>query len=619
VKFGLRATCRLQSDQCPAPCWPPCTQHTADIEHNKNILGVGLRVVGDNDEIAEEARRLASERTLTARRFLSVLDRGLYTDLDPAKVPAAERDFLLPALRTMVGQRTGVVRIDAARALVEFGDRVGSEVLIECLQSEDPKLLRDTLNCLTGLGLRDRVRLPNSPIDADALLIALEPSLEDASPWVRERALTFIGYLGTPLAFDRLAALLGDARPDVRAHAAWLLGDAGYDRGALAVIDELLRVLPRHSQRYSLIGALEHLCKSADVDIRTRAATVVVGFIRSNLADRKYSALEADLLANDVWQCMDGIAAACSPEDREALHEILRQLLREVLASKDEWWVRGRALRRLAQLEGQAGIARLIDAFSDPDLRKDALKGLASLAAGSDDPAVLEALDSEIRRCDATHISGVVKAFVAIGGNAKSLSRDILDRLEPGIAMTVRWLLNDIGPREAAAKLLPACGNVAAADEEMLKDLDSKWRTEPDATLVVWHLLGGWNRIACVFYKTVGKPVDHDATVRELAAITGEVLIVDEVVQTTEPSGDFRVLLVHQGAGYSFPVQDHGRWCNVRAVIDGLNGIIDRLGLSEQFIELNSGTSDVALVTFARADLFMLLARELGILLGRAD
>lgn len=573
--------------------------------------------MGDNDEIAEEARRLASERTFTARRFLSVLDRGCYTDLDPAKVPAAERDFLLPALRTMVGQRSGVVRINAAFALVEFGDRVGSEVLIECLQSEDSKLRSDTLDSLTRLGIRDRVRLPNSPIDADALLIALEPSLADSSQWTRERALTLIGYLGTPRAFGRLAALLDDARPDVRAHAAWLLGDAGYDRGALAVIEELLRVLPRHPRRYFLIGALEHLCKSADARIRTRAAAVVVGFIRDNLADHAYSALESDLLANDIWRLMDGIAAACSPADREALHEVLQRLLREALASKLEWWMRGPALKRLAQLEGHAGIARLIDALSDPDLRKAALEGLASLAAGSDDPAVLEALDSEIRRCDATHISGVVKAFVAVGGNAKSLSRDIMDRLEPEMAMTVHWLLSDIGPREAAAKLLPACGNVAA-NEEMLQDLDSKWRTEPDATQVVWHLLGGWNRIACVSYKTVGKPVDHDATVRKLAAITGEVLIVDEVVQTTEPSGDFRVLLVHQGVGYSFPVQNHGRWCNVRAGIDGLNGILDRLGRSEQFIELNSGTSDVALVAFARADLFMPLARELDILLGRA-
>ena len=360
------------------------------------------------------------------------------------------------------------------------------------------------------------------------------------------------------------------------------------------------------------------MCKSTDVDLRSRAAAVAIRFIRSNLAQHGQSALEVNLLANDIWHCMNGIAAACSSEQLEVLYETLRRVLREVLASNLEWWVRGMALKRLAQLEGRAGIARLIVAMSDADLRKDAVEGLASLAAGSDDPAVLAMLGNEIQREGATHISTLVKTFLAVGGNAKSFAQDILDRLEPEIAMTVRWLLNDIGPREAAAKLQPACGGVPAR-EEVLQDLEAKWRTAPDATGVVWTLLGRWNRIAVPFYKTVESPVDHAETVRKLTAISGERFAVGEVVQTTESSGDFRVLLVHQGAGYSFPVQNHGRWCNVRAVLDGLNGILDSLGLSERYIELASGTSDVALVTFARAAIFMPLARELGLRLGRAS
>jgi hypothetical protein len=70
--------------------------------------------MSESDKIAEEARRLASERAFTARRFLDVLDRGYYTDVDSSRVPAAERELLLPALRAMVSQRTGVVRLNAA-------------------------------------------------------------------------------------------------------------------------------------------------------------------------------------------------------------------------------------------------------------------------------------------------------------------------------------------------------------------------------------------------------------------------------------------------------------------------------------------------------------------------
>jgi HEAT repeat protein len=570
----------------------------------------------ESEKIAEEARRLASERAFSARRFLDVLDRGCYTDADLSHVPAAERELLLPALRAMVDQRSGVIRLNAARALVEFNDRLGWDVLIDCLQSEDSALRRAALDRLSRLGIRHRIRSPEPLIDADALLAALEPSLADSDRWNRERTVSFVGYLGTPRAFDRLVALLSDVRPEMRMEAAIVLGDAGYDRGALAVIDEMLRV-PRHPKSYFLVRALEHLCKSEDTDIRTRAAAIAIGFIRSNLADHAYSALEANSLANDVWHCMDGIAAACGPEQREALHESMRQLLREVLDSKLEWWVRGMALKRLAQLEGQTGIRRLIDALSDPDLRKDALEGLGSIAAGSDDPTVLEILGEEIRNGNATQISAVVKAFLSVGGNAKTLALGVVDRLEPDLAMTVRWLLDGIGPREAAAKLQLACGDVAAGDG-MLQDLDAKWEKNPDATQVVWALLHEWNRLAVPFYKTVEATVDHDDTVRALAAIAGENFSVDEVVQTTEPSGDFRILLVHRGTGYSFPVENHGRWCNVPAVIDGLNNILDRLALPERFVELDSGTSDVALVTFARSEIFMSLARELGIRLGRA-
>lgn len=136
--------------------------------------------MSESDKIAEEARRLASERAFTARRFLDVLDGGYYTDVDSSRVPAAERELLLPALRAMVSQRTGVVRLNAARALVQFGDRLGWDVLIECLQSEDFALRRAALDRLSTLAIRDRVRESACPIDADALLPALEPSLADS-------------------------------------------------------------------------------------------------------------------------------------------------------------------------------------------------------------------------------------------------------------------------------------------------------------------------------------------------------------------------------------------------------------------------------------------------------
>jgi hypothetical protein len=303
-------------------------------------------------------------------------------------------------------------------------------------------------------------------------------------------------------------------------------------------------------------------------------------------------------------------------EGKEIAEECKR--LREVLDSKQEWWIRGMALTSLAKLEGQAGITRLVGALSDPHLRTDALKGLSSLAARSNDPIVLDILAQEIRRENPKSISLLVETFLAVGGNAKTLTQEVVDRLKPDVAATVLWLRNEIGPRDAAVKLRPACGDTTAS-EKTLEKIDAKWQKDLDAGGVVWELLRGWNRLAVPFYKTVVSPVDHTETVYKLAAMAGEHFAVDEVVQETGPDGDFRLTLVHQGAGYSFPIKNHGRWCNVVAVIDGLNSILDRLGLLERFIELNSGTGDVAIVTFARADIFMAVAQELGIPLGRSD
>src|SRR4029077_12866563 len=269
-----------------------------------------------SDETAEEARRLASERAFTARRVLAAPDQGGYTKVDLATVPAAERDLALPALRAMARQRSGVIRVHAALGLVEVGGHLGGEVLIECLQSEDSALRKGAIDRVSWLKFGERMRSPNPPFDADALLVALEPSLADPDHWNRKRALSFVGYLATPKAFDRLVAFLGDVRPDMRAEAACMLGDAGHDRGALAVIEDLLRE-QGSPYRYFLIRALEHLCKSKDADLRNRAAAVAIGFIHNNLDEHRHSALEANSLANDVWHCMDGIAAACSPEQRD--------------------------------------------------------------------------------------------------------------------------------------------------------------------------------------------------------------------------------------------------------------------------------------------------------------
>ncbi len=275
----------------------------------------GVMSDGGEDEIAEQARRLAKEQAFSPERFVAILERGAYTSVDSPNLPAAEREIVLPMLRALLRERGGVVQLNVARALLELGDPLGSEVLAECLASGSHELRDTALYALTFFPHNPQTGGYAVPIDPDAILAALEPTLADARSFTRERAVNVLHRLATPRATDRLAELLADVRPDVRAHAAIALGRADKDRGALAVIDEMLR-LPAHPNRYHLIVALEHLCESGDAEMRARASAVAARFVRANLKS-------GNEIANHVHNCLRAIAKAGLPDEADLLQEVL--------------------------------------------------------------------------------------------------------------------------------------------------------------------------------------------------------------------------------------------------------------------------------------------------------
>ena len=183
-------------------------------------------------------------------------------------------------------------------------------------------------------------------------------------------------------------------------------------------------------------------------------------------------------------------------------------------------------------------------------------------------------------------------------------------------AMTARWLQAGIGPREAAAKLQPAFNGIEL-DEQAIQALDNKWEGQPDALGIVYALLDGWHRLAGFGCKTSQSPVDHAEIILMMAEISKDKFPIDDIRQTIESDEELRVSLVSRGERYSFSVQDHGRRYNIDGVLDGLNAILSGLDLAERFIEFYSGSGSVAILTFARKDQFLSVAKELGIRLER--
>ncbi len=65
-----------------------------------------------------------------------------------------------------------------------------------------------------------------------------------------------------------------------------------------------------------------------------------------------------------------------------------------------------------------------------------------------------------------------------------------MSQLDFEAEMTAHWLQSGIGPRQAAAKIQPACVGVELLSEEAIQKLEVRWQQEPDAFSVVLSILG---------------------------------------------------------------------------------------------------------------------------------
>jgi hypothetical protein len=66
-------------------------------------------------------------------------------------LPAVQRALLVPALRAMLPDRSGDIRLNIARALFELGDHLGWQTLHQCLTGDDAQSQQGALKRLSDL------------------------------------------------------------------------------------------------------------------------------------------------------------------------------------------------------------------------------------------------------------------------------------------------------------------------------------------------------------------------------------------------------------------------------------------------------------------------------------
>jgi hypothetical protein len=305
-----------------------------------------------------------------------------------------------------------------------------------------------------------------------------------------------------------------------------------------------------------------------------------------------------------VWHCLDAVAAAGLSDEKN--------LLLEVLSSNLEWWIRGMALKRLAVLEGDEGISRLCSELGNPRLKKDAAEGLAKLARGTKDAAVIEALSKAVdAKSDVGTTSTVVRAIVAISGGSHRVLSDLIERVDPNVAMTIHWLMNGLGPTSLAERLALLISDKPPLALELVAQYESEWNEKQEAVSILWNILHKVERITGFDVKAADLPNAYTNKMREMANITDAVLVPEALSSSTEQIGEarLRISFVHKGQGFSFTVKDLGRYFDLESMFQGVNGVLASLGREERFFQLYTG-DQTTIIVFAKELPFLELARD---------
>lgn len=547
----------------------------------------------------DEARNIASGNALSAERLLAGIDRISFVDAELRSAIAQFRADLVPELQRIATASEGKRKLNACGLLLELGDADGTIGLVDCLSVGAPDLRVAALLRLTQFPWNRDKGGYQVPLGKDAICSAVEPLLGASEPRTRQLALQVLTRLDTVSARARLTGLVAHDDSKLRLGAATWLAGRGEDFGSVAAIESALFNSGTPSNEiHALTLAIQNLARLGNEQIQARVATIAMRYVRSHLADGSNNT------ANQVWHCLEAIAAAAPDGESE--------LLKEVLNSNLEWWVRGIALKRLASLEGQIGIDRLCEALEDKVFRKDAAEGLAKTARGTRNHRAIDSLRAALtKEADASTISTFVRAVIAVSGGDRTMLDlpNLIERVDPITAMSIQWIIDGIKPKDLAERL----SNAGIADirtEQQLADYEIRWSDRYDAAGILWGILGTDEKLWAFDCKT-SSVADHAKLVGDLGKICRKVIAIDHASQSNEPgyAEQFRIRFVMGERAFSFVAQSMGRYYDLRSVVNGLNTVLQSLGHGERFFQLYTG-DQFAIVVFAPEGAFMEVARD---------
>lgn len=524
-----------------------------------------------------------------------------YADFIDDRYTAALRehaDAILPAIRDMAATAAGQVGVNACHVLLQLGEISGTDGLLARIANGSAEEQLSALRCIAHLPYqRDKGGIQVA-LDKATVLPVAASFLDSPNSELRYYARLILEKLDTPEAGEILLGLIRSPDPEIRTEIVRWLTWNGRDDGALDTIDELLfETAPVAFHRhYWLVHGLESLCRHVDAAVRQRACDLAIRYLRA------VSSKTDNDTANNARTCLKAVIAA-QPDDEPAI-------LAEVLNSQLMGWVRGEALIRLAELEGDRGLTRLCDALKDSELRSAAAEGLTACAKNSSDATILtrigEALAAET---DQHVIAKMAEAFVAAGGTSRNLLRDVMAKADAHTAMTIHWMLKRIEPKDVIETLIAAGAAPTAICENTAK-YEENWRDKRHAFHLLLGILADAEALAWPIIKTDMVPADHVDAIERICKASGAELPIEDATQSVDADGHLHVRFIYDGRPFTLKAEQLGRYLDLPALMNGLNAALQAVGHKKRFFQL-TGEGEVAFIVFAFAKEFPKAARKL--------
>lgn len=553
----------------------------------------------------EHARARAKANTWTVAKILEQLASIPEFDHKFWEHCRTIQDELVPALLRAIQEQESIARLNASLLLLRLGQPDGTDGVIACLHDNDESLRQKTLLSLSLLPPEPFAfaeGFPFSPpqpvpLKKEPLFAELQQFLSSPNPYhigLTVQAITSMNPSGVE---SYIRPLLKHSSRDVRISALhWYSRRSNAPEAILTTRELLFQKDVPPTDNYAVIGSLEICCRSKNETVAAEAAKLLAEFIL------RYVDYPGNYMANLISNAMDGLKASRYHEERKVVWVLFRSQVKD--------WRRGVALRRLAEIEGEAQIGLLKESLSDRDLRQFAAQGIAEVTQGSDNSqlvdVLLKALQEENRE---DVIRNLINALIAVEGEAVASHKGVFELLPPYDAMRIHWLTNKINP-DVAARYLSKAEIIDPPTEELLQQLRMKWHEDHDAFFIMVSLLGSSNRLFWFDRETSTIPADYANVFQGFFNIGHGVFTAESFSQVfNEVTQELEILFIYDKRVHTFRTFESG-WYDAESILQTLNEALSQSGKSERYILLPTG-DQTCIVIFAPEGKFRKVVQKL--------